>query len=52
MYDILKAILDVVVIAKVKKIGTVILHGVSNSGKSSIMRLIEDVFTCHKFRET
>lgn len=46
MYDILHAVFEVLVIAKESKLGTIILHGVPNSGKSSIMRIINEIFIC------
>lgn len=46
MYDILAAILEVVVVVEFPKRGTIILHGAPNSGKSSILRIVEEIFIC------
>lgn len=46
MLEILEAILEVIVKADDKKKGTIILHGAPNSGKSSIIKIIDEIFIC------
>lgn len=46
MHDIMNALLEVVVIAKVTKVGTLIMHGPSNTGKSTLMSMINEIFIC------
>lgn len=46
LYDILAAVLEVVVIAEDPKLGTIILHGEPNCGKSSIMAILNEIFIC------
>lgn len=52
MLEILEAILEVIVDAKDQKKGTIILHGAPNSGKSSIIRVMDEIFICDTLQQT
>lgn len=46
LLPILDAVAKVVVIKEYPKIGTVVLHGVPNTGKSTIMSMLQEIFIC------
>ena len=52
LFQILEAIYIVVVEAKDAKLGTIILHGSPNSGKSSIMKIMAEIFICDYMLQT